>query len=292
MNDDLFLRAGAHLDAEIDPDSDAAQSDTAALEIVTEIERLRTLVKTVTPARRSDAERMISTAMAHFEESTVPAPHRPGPDRVRQLRPSAARVMGVAAASVAVLAVGFVAARSLQRSAEQDTAFDEAASFEVGANEPAEALIEIEASAESDDAARSVQTEDSLSMAVVAESPAADEPADEPAAEEPAQDPVGSTTPTGVASEERLKVEIGQIITTPEELGLLGTLLLADARAGVLPPTPNTRCPIAETLGWASYRLNGIVVEVLVAVDAAEGTVSAFDPERCEVVAVGPLGVD
>lgn len=290
MNDDLFLRAGAYLDADFDIDPAASRADRAVADAAADIERLRSILAAVRPAQRVDAQRMISSAMDHFAVSKVSAEHRVGSDQRRRPQVSTRQVLSLAAGCVAVLAVGFATARTLQRSSDE-TAIEEPAAFEMAADEPAEALVEEAA----DSAASSASTDAIMALEVITESPVAGEPpAEEPAAEA-ASDEMAATNTADQAPlddeevEARLTVEVGQVLTSPEELGVLGGILLDDARAGVLPPTPNTRCPVAEALSWAPYLLDGVVIEVVVAVDVAAGTVSAIEPDGCEVVAVGPL---
>ncbi|MEY2957995.1 MAG: hypothetical protein RLZZ01_563, partial [Actinomycetota bacterium] len=104
--------------------------------------------------------------------------------------------------------------------------------------------------------------------------------ASEPAAEEPAAEPV-------IGSDVRL--DSSAPLTTVEELGAFGALLFAELEAGTLPPTPNTRCEVADVLGRVDYVLDGEQIDLLVAVDTVEGDVIGIDATTCAPVVEGRL---
>ena len=127
MNDDLFLRAAAYLDGDPEHGFDE-HTDQDIAGVVSEIRHLRAQLRDLPPGSDDTRQRMISTAMAEFAPARGRQAQGIGPSRWSHT-PPITRVLGVAAATIGVLAVGFVAARSLQRGGE-DESFD-ATTFEV-----------------------------------------------------------------------------------------------------------------------------------------------------------------
>ncbi|MGA1050773.1 MAG: hypothetical protein ACO3WU_00615 [Ilumatobacteraceae bacterium] len=286
MNDDLFRRANAYLDAGPTPGGDRRELvDVELADAVADLEQVRVRLRDVDPAPTGTMERMIETAMSRYTTSTVTGGDRSRPNS------STGRVLGLAAACIAVLAVGFVAARALQRSpvqdetrvgieiaaeesAEESAAFDVADALTVGEPGVADPSEATAAAAAADDA----RSEIAASELTAATEEAASESTESMVVED--------------ALEPRPVVELGEVLTTPEELGSVGSALLAMAEAGSLPPTPNTSCPVPGVLGRATYRLGESELDVLVAVEVEAGTVSAYDADTCGLVVSGPLFSD
>ena len=80
-----------------------------------------------------------------------------------------------------------------------------------------------------------------------------------------------------------------QPLVSPAELGAYGGYLLELAADQTLPPTPNTACSQQVILGSTQYVFDGLAIDVLVAVDDQDRTVTAIDPDTCEPLVVGPL---
>lgn len=299
MNDEQYLLASAYLDGELTAQQRAlAEADP---DVMSEVDRLRLLqaeLRSVTPPSDAAREQAIGAAMSAFTQAAPrPAPPVNAVTRTVEFRrrPSYARYLGLAAGVLAVGVLGFVVANAVRTGDDDDADFDAADEVLVEepadepAEEPAEQPVEeqrdlTEAAAELGDDVADSEAGGFADEPASDEQPAAeasDEPADEPAAE-PADEPADSDTVAPV-------IEPTQPLTTPTELGAYGTYLLGLQAVENLPPTPNTACPQQVILGISEYVFDGVPIDVLVAVDEQERSVSAIDPDTCETLVVGPL---
>lgn len=289
MNDDQYLLANAYADGELTASERVlAEADP---DVMSEVEQLLTLqaqLRSVDPPSDAVGEAAIAAAMAAF----TPAAARPAPpiNAVTRTvafgrRPSYFRYLGLAAAVVAVGLLGLVAVNGL-RGGDDDSAASEPAldSAEEPADEAADEISDRTVT-ESAGAELADQAADGDAVAAAAapvdESAAdvADQPADD-VAEEPAEDAEVAAVPITIDPTSPL---------TAERLGAYGAYLLQQRAANVLPPTPETSCPQPGVLSRTDYVFDGLVIEVLIAVDETQQTVTAVDPDTCEPIAVGPL---
>ena len=294
MNDEHYLLASAYTDGELTAaERLLAEADPDVMSEVDQLIALQTRMRSVD--RPSDAARdaAIGAAMAAFTAAaTRPAPPINAVTRTVEFRrrPSYFRYLGLAAAVVAVGLLGLVVATGLRSGDDDDSSATEPA-FDVAdesADEPAaessdRALTE---SAEADLAEPAADGSSAAQVAPAEELATADaaatEPVEEPAAE-PADD-AGSAPPTAPVA-----VDLAAPLTTTDQLGAYGAWLLELRAASSLPPTPETVCPQPGIMSRTDYVLDGLAIEVLIAVDESERTVTAIDPGTCEALAVGPL---
>jgi len=292
MNDDQYLLASAYLDGELAADQRRlAEADP---DVMSEVDRMlvvRSQLRAIEPPSERAREAAIAAAMAAF----MPAMAQPAPPinaSVRTVefrrRPSYARFLGIAAAAVAVGLLGLVVAAGLRSGGDDSSDFD--AASDAIAEEPAGEPADEPASAELDRSlTESAPTdgEGDLAGAVAADDAMsdADQPADEPAEVATAEAPVDELAVNPVAP----LIDPDQPLTTPAELGAYGAYLRQLEAAGELPPTPNTDCPQQVILGSTQFVFDGLPIDVLIAVDDRQRTVTAIDPDTCEALEVGPL---
>lgn len=322
MTDDQFLLASAYAD-------DAATADERALaeadpEVMAEVARIRALqaeLAAVPPAPEAARTAMIAAAMAQFgtEPATMPArePASPRPDarRPQVRRPSPfPRVLGMAAAVVAVLAVGGVLLNNLDNSGDDDSADTPAATaFDDTADADAPELRTVEATEapaatvlEGADAGASDQV-------VTAAGP-------EPAAEAASSEPFDSSVPPQAMSVEASIIrsadelrdvgiafsEIGDSANgtaTPEataapagtvaasspcsfDIALTNGVADAEIAAKIEAARATSSAPVV-VLGAADYRTPEGDVPVLIAVDLDTSQAYAIDAQTCMLLAVG-----
>ncbi|NNE11061.1 MAG: hypothetical protein HKN41_02325 [Ilumatobacter sp.] len=306
MTDEQFLLANAYLDGELTADERRiAEADPAVMAEVEQLRGVQARVRSVQPPTEAARETAIAAAMAEFRAApaTAQAP-APAPIPFRP-RPAYARVLAIAAAVVAVGALGVIvsqaglggddddaggdfaaeepaesaevnaATESLEnRSADADAVADEpAADDDAGDGESTAATILAEAGAEATDEAFTLDD----GGGDAAEEAAA-EPADA-AAEEP---PPFAANPPGFDPDEP--------ITEPIELGAFGRFLLDEEAAGRVGSTPNTACPPElNILGDTTYVVGDDAVDVFVGVLEAEREVLAIERDSCDIVLEGPL---
>ena len=197
--------------------------------------------------------------------------------------------LGVAASLVAIGLLGLVVATGLRSS--DDDAFLSRVGNDQTADEPAAESLDTAAeagdgpsfaeSAESElaDAASSAATAQELPASAGGDAEPASDPA--VAAAEPAADSEANVLPSGIDPTKPL--------TTSDELGAFGSYLIDLRVARALPATPESRCPQQVILGSTQYILDGLTLDVLVAVDEQQRTVTAIDPDTCVALVVGPL---
>lgn len=295
-DDHQFELASAYLDGELDhADRIRAQADPVVMALVADLQALQEAVDDAPPADPAVRTRAIAAALAEFDAATTGSPtgaHRAGPAR----RPGAAtrwtRPLTLAAAAVAIVAVGVVAVQGRDRGAD-DFVASTASSEQIGA-----------AAAPAGDTERSVDAGADVLM----------ESADAPP--EPAPDAAvpmdgGDATAAGSIALAAPVPEITSadtVVSSPAELTGLGRYLVGQAELGALPPSPNTRCTFAEAaaatpgllsdeslaksdlvefLATGRYLLDGTEREVLVGVDRATGQAFAVDPDACTVLVEG-----
>lgn len=314
MNDQQYLLANAYVDGELTADERAlAEADPDVMSEVELLLGLQTRLRKVDPPTASAREAAMTAAMAAFpgaEPRPAPAINAAVSNTAvvpLRRRPAYARYLGLAAAVVAVGLLGTVVVTGLRSgdddSAASEPAFDAAA--EEFADEPASEpaapsadrpiefeteMTEGDGQLDMDDSTAAAPADDMAGSDADAELPAsepASETADEPASE-PAEEPAEESADDSGNSVQPL-IDPTQPLTGPADLGAYGAYLVELQVAGELPPTPNTRCPQPGLLGQTQYVFDDVLVDVYIVVDDQNRTVSAIDPDTCEVLAVGPL---
>lgn len=291
MNDDQYLLASAYLDGELTGDQRvAAEADPDVMSEVDRMLALQVQVRSVEPPSATAREAAIGAAMAAFSVAGLrPAPPAEAVTRTVEFRrrPLSTRYLGVAAALVAIGMLGLVVANGLKTG--DDDAFSSQNTKDQSADQPAAAEVERVVA----EPAESAEAEDAASIAA----PAQDLPASAAGADQPASESDGAVTEEA-AIEPAADTDVNaappaidpdQPLTTPAELGGYGAYLVELRQAGVLPATPETACSQQVILGSSQYVLDGLMIDVLVAVDEQQRTVSAIDPDTCELLVVGPL---
>jgi hypothetical protein len=263
MTDDQFLLANAYLDGELTVEERArAEADPVVMGAVGELRTLQDLVRDVEPPSAAAREDAITAAMTAF--ASAAAVDAPVPSRSR---PSAVRYVAVAAG---VLAVGLVGV-AIANLGGDDAAIDESATELSAAASTVERVEGSDGDAAEDLAAAEVATAD-----------AAAESADESADESAAVPGTSTSLP-----------DFGQVLTSPEEVGAFGAVLLTARDEGTLPPTPNHACDYPNVLAMATYvdplEPDGSEQDLLIDVDEAERLVLGVDPDTCRTVVEGPL---
>lgn len=313
MTDDQFFLANAYLDGELTAEERTrAEADPEVMAEVAELRAIQDMVRDVEPPTASARDDAIAAAMAVFGDgaaaaTATPAPVLPIPHRAR---PAYGRYLAVAAGVLGVGLLGVAIANSglggdddsASEPAADEPAADETAEV-AAADEPAsddgvDRMVEESAADDAADEPASEPASDDAAYEPAADEPAsdepmadkpADEPADEPAdAEEPASEPA-DTGDTGLPP-----VVLGQVLTTPEELGSYGNLLIGLRDRGELPPTPLHSCAeFTNALGRVEYldalQPDAPPLDLLLDVREDQGYVVAFDPEACVPVVDGPL---
>lgn len=308
MNPDNDLLASAYLDGELtDDERRIAEADPA---VMAEVERMRALserLAAVEPPSSEARERAIAAAMGVFAElradsaATPPAPP-PVVDIGRRRDPM--RWLGAAAAVLVIGLLGVVLATG--GGGDTDDSASEVAdeSAEEPASEPADEPAEDPADAVTRDAqdagGTAADTESELATADVAASEPTEEFAEEPASE-PADDAVApadqdvagsadATVPTAIVLDPELYLD-GYPIDSPAALVVVAHHLLDLIDRSELPPTPNHSCPAPDVLARGTYLDpdDDEVIEVYIAVDTVDRTVSAIDSEQCRVLVATDL---
>ena len=220
--------------------------------------------------------------MAEFSAvAPTDAPLAPHTDRAVPFRPrpSYARYLGVAAAVVAVGVLGVVIARAPRGGDGDSTA----------ANMASATMPTVSASDRQ-------QTESAdAPPAELATGPTTDAGRADAAGSTLAPSAGGAPEPTyaALSPDVLLAPDAGRSPETalfgPDELGAFGRRLVELRDEGALAPTPNTRCTTPNVLDRAFLIEADDVREVLVAVDENVGTVSAIDPDTCDVLLTAPL---
>ncbi|HEX4981093.1 MAG TPA: hypothetical protein VFV63_05315 [Ilumatobacteraceae bacterium] len=300
MNDDLTLLASTYLDGEATPDERArVEADPSLL---AEVERLRAARATLLDARwfeRPGAdvrETAIEAALAAWDVSpsglagstleSRPAPRRSHVTSFERRR-SYTRLLGAAAALVAVVGLGAVIAQlgggdggGDQSSVAIEPAADTQARSEAGAELTEQIAPDETASAVfSDDAAPSDAGGADSDVGTSAEQAASGDAATE-ATEAPA-----ATTPAAAAPAPPTN------ITTLDELGRFAADAKAAAGDGVTRDDLSTSCAgqtfddIDEYVAMVTYRGR----PVMIGIDADDERAIAVDPDTCEIVARAPL---
>lgn len=290
MNDEQFFLANAYLDGELTADERRiAEADP---DVMSEVEQLRAVqgaVRAVEPPSAEARQSAIDAAMAEFDavraaepgealahDARAPIPFRP--------RTSYARYLGVAAAIVAVGAVGVVLARAGAGDGDDDSAaFDATAemTMEDGADrdvamiESAPAEVAADDEAADEDGGESNDTPDSDSSAETA--------ADGDDAPAPESDP---TAVERIALPPDFDPEA--TITDERELGIYGAYLLQQRDLGELGSTPNHSCSLPyPILDETTAAFDGSDTPIYVGVDEAAGFAYAVDPDTCEPLTQG-----
>jgi hypothetical protein len=322
MNDQQYLLANAYVDGELTADERAlAEADPDVMSEVELLLVLQTRLRKVDPPAASAREAALSAAIAAFpaaEPRPAPAINAAVKNTAvvpLRRRPAYARYLGLAAAVVAVGLLGAVVVTGL-RSGDDDSATTDISS-DAASEVFAEEAVEVPAAPSADRITESADAEmadegdgqldldDSAAGSPAgalaagdadAELPAsepadaelpASEPADEPAsepAEESADEPADDS-----GNFEQPLIDPTQPLTGAADLGAYGAYLLKLQAAGELPPTPNTQCPQPGLLAETRYVFDDLLVDVYIVVDDQNRTVSAIDPDTCEVLAIGPL---
>ena len=294
MNDDQYLLASAYVDGELtDDERRSAESDA---DVMSEVEFLRVIqseVRTVEPASHAAREAAIGAAMAVFSSGLEQRPAPTGqPVAGITTAPSftrrrwSTRYLGVAAGLLAVGLLGTVIVSSLGAGGDDDAASEAVANTALlTAQEPASSRLVEATDGDTDQFA----ADDGGAPAAAEVAPTADQPAAATAApaEEPAAESDMSDMTVGDAA--RPEIDPTQPLTTPAELGSYGSYLVELQQAGQLPPTPNTRCAQPGILSATQYVIDGVPVDVLVAVDDIARSTTAIDPDTCASLVVGPL---
>lgn len=281
MNDDQYLLASAYLDGELSPDDWArAAADPEVMAIVEQMQALAAAVAGVEPPEAAARDRAIEAALTELRPVVVP---------LSSSRRPIGAWLGVAAAVVAVLAVGAVVV-STGRGGDDDfdAAGDEAsvvtadadiersagltAGGEVADGDMAPAAEDMAEAPAPESAERAGDEEESMSEMVLSNEAGA------------ALDAVPTAPPSaGFDPDAPLR--------TPGDLTAFGEHLLLLEAQGQLPPTPNTQCPLPEQVGIvdvldaASYVVDDVTVPVLIALDRAAGLTLALEPSTCETIA-------
>lgn len=314
MNDEQYFLANAYLDGELT--ADERQIAEADPEVMTEVEQLRALQAELrdVPGPSAEArESAIGAAMAAFGAEfsatrvdavsvTEPSPHA-APVVPFRRRPAYAKLLGVAAAVVAVAGLGIIVSRadmgsddssdiadSAEPAVERDGAFTESMSSDdemvaelAPADEPADdAAADAADDAGGADAAEEVLADDGE----VADQPDADDSADMASAsgDDTAQNDAVSVR------EVPTDFDPAEPITDDDELGVYGAYLIGLRDAGELPPTPNHACVDGrQILDEATLVLDDESVPVYIDVREADGTVVALRTDSCVEVLVGSL---
>ena len=313
MNDDQYLLANAYLDGELtDDERRIAEADP---DVMTEVELLRALqaeLRDVPPPTAAAREAAVGAAMAAFRSTTgdttrdtsrmatggaaAGSAHRHTGARVVPFRPrpAYAKLLGVAAAFVAVAGLGIVVA---QRGGDDDVPDSAAVLVDEDATERTEAQPGSVATADAaeseimaaDEAAEGGMADDEAP----AEEEAVTEPADGEAADlasDTAEITGDPSVEAGVYREVPPDFDPRAPITDDVELGVLGAHLIAERDAGRLPPTPNHPCTDAQQiLDETTVLLGDESVPVYVDVDETDGRVTALRTDSCAELLTGSL---
>ncbi|HUF98040.1 MAG TPA: hypothetical protein VMM60_07905, partial [Ilumatobacter sp.] len=258
------------------------------------------------PAARSAA---IAAAMAEFGATPVssnapqvPASHPRVVVPLATRRPAYGRYLSIAAAVVAIGAVGAVVAGQLGGSDDESSDMTSLESSDTFAQIIPDLAREAGVDAAATTAASAADTMSASAADEMADAGiAGSEPTDDQAMELEESSVYAtiaaaeSPYPTSGESIKRL-ADRDQTLTSPGELAGLGVLLTDLRDAGELGATPETRCvfddPLLEIVDTTRYPFadSGTTETVLVAIidDGIEGHTAAIDPDTCIVIVVGP----
>lgn len=248
---------------------------------------LRDAVRDIEPPAGSAREDAIGAAMALFETRLrrAPRPTRPTLFTTMRWRPTYARALSIAAALVAVGALGLVVANQLGNGDDFDSAGSESIVTDDRSSAANGRLQEVD---EGD--AENANPAADMSAAELAPSGASNGAEATVAAAETvteSQAPLSDDVRSDPAL--RPDIDFDQPVTNENELGSFGTHLLELEELGELGSTPNTRCTQPRILGETQYVFDGVATPVLVAVDTELRSVIAIDPATCTVLVEGPL---
>jgi hypothetical protein len=304
VNDDdiseLILLANAYLDGELDAAAVArAEADPAVMAEVAALRELQDGIRDVEPAGDDVRGSAIAAALDEFDAlqaAHVPVPPAdPAPARVAPFRPrpSYARWLAVAAGVVGVGLLGAVVVNGTRGGDDEQSAqvaeSDAAASGEETARTAAAEAFEAEETA----TAESAESAPTALAATEAPATVVTATGDATAAEESAADVADTTAPAVVAQVAPFDPE--RPITSPDELAVIGSQLLAAEAAGTGPRTVETRCDLSPFAPYERglYDADGdgaaAPIDVVVAIDLATLQTGAFDADTCVLVAVSPL---
>lgn len=317
MTDDQYLLASVYADGVATPAERAlAEADADVMAEVARIHELKSALADVEPAPDALRTAAIAAAMAAFDTATpAAAPAASQPVVARSRRASAwGRTLSLAAAAVAVLAVGTVAIVGGRRGTDDDmadrapaevgdtagpllmTEEDAAASREIepvddaapAETSPADATIaELEAPAAGPNDADAYSTSGGAHDAVDTEAPATDAPSATTAVfliENEAQlAAVGTELLAAVGDGEAHKLDTdctpSDALATPADTASPELLAARDDLPG--------SAEHVALLALGDYVGPDGVVPVYVAVDLESGATYAIDATRCALVAVG-----
>ena len=300
MTDDQYLLASAYADGDVSAgERAAAEADADVMAEVARIRDLRAALADVAPAPDAVRTAMLTAAMRDFHPTTaVAAPRRPA--RAPRAFPWS-NVLGLAAAAVAVVAIGAVVVNSVGGQQGDD---DASMSISTEAPIATELSRTFDAAdeAELDQATAAAEATDS---APAAPAPAGGAPA---ATEAPAGTDALATNPssaltiviedpdqladTGLALRDAYQagVSAGAAPVTDCTLATAATAPAADATPGAAAVREGLPAAAAnvELLDTAELRLPaGDVVTVWLAVDLGTAQTYAIDAATCVLVAIG-----
>ena len=323
MNDDQYLLASAYADGEVTPaERVLAEADPAVMAEVTRLRALRGALRDVDAPADAARAAMIAAAMTEFEVTPDVAPavtrepaRRVTPTVVSSRRPARwfnwERAAGLAAAAVAVVAIGAVVVSGTRGGGDDDSA-------DIAATEIATEIATEAADAGGDDSADATAVLDAPEDRDVALAPASADTLAAASTEAPAVLAAPSEEALdGAGSELAMPV-----IETPEQLAAVG-LELREAYAGrpdqgedtmgttptsnectfiaavesplAIPETEQQRDELlelaerVELLDTREYRVGPDDVRpAVIAVDLDTGQAFAIEPVDCALLAIGP----
>ena len=327
MNDDQYLLASAYADGEVTPAERAlAEADPAVMTEVARLQALREALNDVDAPADAARATMIATAMAEFEVAPDVAPvvapivtrepaRRVTPTIVSSRRPARwfnwERAAGLAAAAVAVVAIGAVVANGTRGGDDDDSA-------DMAATEFSTEAAEVTAADGGDDSADATAVLDAPEDRDVARAPASADTLAAASTEAPAVLAAPSEQAIGAADSELAL----PVIESPEQLADVGAELRAsyagrpeqgDDTMGTTPTSNEctfiaaVESPLAipeaeqqrdellelaervELLDTREYRVGpDDVGPAVIAVDLDTGQAFAIEPVDCALLAIGP----
>jgi hypothetical protein len=279
MNDEQFLLASAYLDGEItDEERAIAEADREVMSAVVMLRAQQADLRRVDPVASDVREATITAAMAEFRAVTAAAHTEPARAAIVPFRPRprSSRYLAIAAAVVAVAALGVVVANGIGGGSDDSSADADTAATVASAERTSDS-----AGAFLDDTA--LAPAEAIPSTVPAQAEIA---AGDASAMDGADDGAGGSMTAADAPPATLPDEP---IGTPAELARVGAALLALEARGELPSTPNTACEVTDILGATRYLFDGVPTEVLVAIVRDDSRVLALAPDTCEVLLDVPM---
>lgn len=306
MTDDQYLLASAYLDGDVTPNERAAaEADPAVMAEVARLRDLQIALRSVEPPSADTRAAMIGAALAEFQPTAQPLA---APSPASALSPSPSpmtsagsrraarwstweRGLGLAAAAVAVLAVGAVVVTGLRGGGSDD---DSASSA------PTEGLEQTEIAADGRSAGPEASPGSAEVMLDAADTAAGDDadaggaPA-APEASEPADLAIASATeapaetdaPSGAGSHAESLADSGRVLASVDELAAYGQELLELGAAEPDATYTDPDCVAATGVdadpestrfyAHAMYRTDDIDLPVIIAVDPASGQTLAVE---------------